>query len=281
MPSTSPLGSQELAPFPALKGLPPVTGSSVPSPFYRHSDYYMEYQLEREAASTSQNYLSSMSSGSFEEDGDGNATRPIGRMSKLPKDLDTIYETLVPVLASDHAVLVKLVSATLLARATNRTSRLTLPSQSHPCAPKQDIPRLEQILKQTNAFLGEVVCAGLSYQWTGYDDVTAFFRRISDIINAKKAPPPKRPREFDFKGVRGLEYAANSKWVAVKAEDWEETSVEGLYQNAKTTSVFSWDDVGAGSSAQPEQLEGLKYTQYPTTRSKKYPRTLDYCAYPE
>jgi hypothetical protein len=138
---------------------------------------------------------------------------------------------------------------------------------------------LEHILKKTNAFLEEVVCKRLSYRWTGYDDVTNSFRRIQDIINAKKAP--KYPREYDMKGVPGLEFAGRSNWVSVRAEDWGETSVEGLYHNAKPTSVFSWEDVGAGSSTQPEQLEGLSYTQYPTTRSKKYPRTLDYCAYPE
>lgn len=115
MPSTSPLGSREFAPFPPLKGLPPMTGSSAPSPFYRHSDYYPEYQ--REAVSPSQNLSSSISSGSyFEEDGDDDATRSNEPMSELPKDLNRIYERLVPVLAYDQAALMRLVSVSLLAR---------------------------------------------------------------------------------------------------------------------------------------------------------------------
>lgn len=89
-----------------------MTGSSAPSPFYRHSDYYPEYQ--REAVSPSQNLSSSISSGSyFEEDGVDDATRSNEPMSELPKDLNKIYKTLVPVLASDQAALMNLVSVAL------------------------------------------------------------------------------------------------------------------------------------------------------------------------
>jgi hypothetical protein len=156
----------------------------------------------------------------------------------------------------------------------------------------QDNRTLQSNLERVNALLQNIIRAGFSVSWPGFEDMIDSSQRITAVIDAKAAaaapPKPVQQSRVDFWSVPGLEYAGGQNWVAMSGEQWREAwsdpadtnYIQGLYRNAMAPSIFSWDDVGAGPSEEPEQSSELSpdYTTYAPSPKGTRPPTLDYCA---
>jgi hypothetical protein len=137
---------------------------------------------------------------------------------------------------------------------------------------------LEVTLNEIGALLRGVISVGYSRQWTEFNKLLALQQRISEIIDVKKAAAlQKQFKAVDLRGVPGLEFARQTKWFEVKPEDWSESPtgvadpsyLTGMYLNAMPQNIFSWEDVGAGSSEEEKEIgdhPGMNHT-------------LDYCSF--
>jgi len=242
-----------------------VRGPTVTSPFNPWSTYYAEYQSDTD--STLRNSTPSYSSGSCTEDTVSDAANYMPLVSDLPPELYKAYQGLATVASYSREELMKL-----------------------------DDRTLQSNLDRINALLQNIIRAGYSVQWPEFENMIDSSQRITAVIDAKAAAaaPPKpvqQSREVDFRSVPGLEYAGGQNWVAMSGEAWREAwtdpadtnYIRGLYRNAMAPSIFSWDDVGAGPSEQPEQSNispkiSPDYTTYATRPKGTRPPTLDYCA---
>lgn len=157
----------------------------------------------------------------------------------------------------------------------------------------QDVLTLKNNLKKVNALLSNIIHAGYSVQWPEFNNMIDVSQTITAVIDIKvaAAAPPKPAQHsgaVNFQGVPGLEYAGGQNWVAMTGEHWREAwtdpadtnYIQGLYRNAMAPSIFSWDDVGAGPSEQPEEQSNMSpdYTTYAHRPKGNRPPTLDYCA---
>ncbi|KAF8471423.1 hypothetical protein DFH94DRAFT_202019 [Russula ochroleuca] len=251
MPSISPYRRQALTPsLPSHMGVGSShrTAGSVTPPHDSWSRYVNFAGSQSDTDSTLRNSSSSKSSGSCTEATVSDATDSITMVSGLPLPFHKPYQALAPVLGYSDAELMKL-----------------------------DVSTLEVTHTEIHALLRGVILAGYSCRWAEFDKLHTLWQRISDIINVKKeAKPPREVEVIDFRGVPGLEFTRESSWVAMTAEDWQETYKDtadtnyltGLYRNAMAPSIFSWEDVGAA----PE--EDKEIGDHPGRI-----HTLDYCAF--
>lgn len=150
---------------------------------------------------------------------------------------------------------------------------------------------MQRTYDEVNELLRNIILAGYSLYWPEFENMIDFSQRIPGVVEAKTAAsaprkPVPHPKQVDFRKVPGLEYAGGSDWVAMSGSDWREAwkdpadtnYIQGLYRNAMAPSIFSWEDVGAGPSAEPEESNtSPDYSTYRTKPKGTRPDTLDYC----